>query len=282
MPAALWWLLPSNGEFRRSTHSLQYYLTRQGRRVVLRGGDVTRPLYENHLNWVHDPSPPAPRRQDDLTSPALTSAENTPPSEVHHKLPRRLRPRRRRKKQPVSSANENLASRVADPATPLEPSANENSPRLPLSAVTRPRSAANRNSPHPGPQPGTTRSSRDAFVKHPQSFQCSPLSQHPVPAANQNRDRPFFLDHPEIRGVYKPARIDPRQDSTANRQRYNFSGFGLSSPALQQPPTKPFSGSPSRHLMNDPIREAREAVRQRSGIVYPLPPRRSPSHAAKH
>ena len=108
-------------------------------------------------------------------------------------------------------------------------------------------------------------------MKHPQSFQSSPLSQHSIPAANQNRDRPFFLDHPEIQGVYKPARIDPRQDSTANRQRDNFSGFGLSSPALQQPPTKPFSGSPSRHLMTDPIREAREAGRQRPGIVYPLP-----------
>ena len=116
MRAAIWWLLPSDGKFRRSSYSLQYYLTRQGRRVVLRGGDVTQPLYESRINWVHDPTSPTPRRQDDLTSPALASAENTP-SEVHHKLPRRLRPRRRRRKQPVSSANENSASRVADPAT---------------------------------------------------------------------------------------------------------------------------------------------------------------------
>ena len=41
MRAALWFLLPSDGEFRRSSTSLQYYLTRQGRCVVLRGGDVT-------------------------------------------------------------------------------------------------------------------------------------------------------------------------------------------------------------------------------------------------
>ena len=41
MRAAMWFLLPSNGAFRRSSISLQYYLTRQGRRVVLRGGDVT-------------------------------------------------------------------------------------------------------------------------------------------------------------------------------------------------------------------------------------------------
>ena len=232
---------------------------------------MTQPLYESHINWVHDPTSPTPRHQDDLTSPALASAENTSPSEVHHKLPRCLRPRRRRRKQPVSSDNENSASRVADPATPLGPSTNENSPCLPPSAVTRLRSTANRNSPFLGPQPGTSWSSRSAFLKHPQSFQSSPLSQHPAPAANQNRDRPFFLDHPEIRGVYKPARIDPRQDLTANRQRDNFSGFGLSSPALQQPPTKPFSGSPSRQLLTDPTREAREAGRQRPGIIYPLP-----------
>ena len=35
MRAVIRWLLPSDGEFRRSSHSLQYYLTRQGRRVVL-------------------------------------------------------------------------------------------------------------------------------------------------------------------------------------------------------------------------------------------------------
>ena len=219
----------------------------------------------------HDPMLPTPRRQDDLTSPALASTENTPPSEVRHKLPRRLPPRRRGRKQPATSANENLASRVADPATPLGPSAKENSPRLPSSAATRPRSPANRNSPLPGPQPGINRSPRSAFVKHPQSFQSSHLSQHPRSTTNQNQDRQFRLDHPEIRGVYKPARIDPRQDSPASRLRDTFSGFGLSSPALQQPTTKPLSGLPARQLMTDPIREAREAGRQRPGIVYPLP-----------
>ena len=58
MRAAIWWLLPSDGEFRRSSHSLQYYLVRQGRRVVLRGGDVTLPPLESYLNWVADPMPP--------------------------------------------------------------------------------------------------------------------------------------------------------------------------------------------------------------------------------
>ena len=41
MRAALWWLLLLDGEFHRASHSLHYYLARQGGRMVLRGGDVT-------------------------------------------------------------------------------------------------------------------------------------------------------------------------------------------------------------------------------------------------
>ena len=50
MRAALWWLLPSDGEFRRASHSLHYYLARQGRCVVLRRGDVTQLIYESRMN----------------------------------------------------------------------------------------------------------------------------------------------------------------------------------------------------------------------------------------
>ena len=57
MRAAIWLLLPSDGVFRRSSSSLQHYLTSQGRRVVLRGGDVTRPPLERYLNWVPETAP---------------------------------------------------------------------------------------------------------------------------------------------------------------------------------------------------------------------------------
>ena len=60
---------------------------------------------------------------------------------------------------------------------------------------------------------------------------------------------------------------------TATHSRDNISELGLSSPAFQQPSTKPFSGLPSRHLMTSPNREAGEAVQERPGIVYPLLPR---------
>ena len=207
---------------------------------------VTRHFYKNRLNWIPGPAPPATHRLDDLTSPAPAPAIPTPPSEAHPRLPRRLQPRKRRKRKTAATANENSASREADIATPTVLSANRNSSRWASRVATRPRSAAN---DLPGIQPGT----RSALEKQPQSFTSSPLSQHPVPEANESTDRLFCLDYPEVRGVYKPARIDPRQDSTANHQRDNFSGFGLSSPALQQPPTKPFSGLPSRQLMTDPL-----------------------------
>ena len=273
MRATLWWLLPSDGEFHQASHSLQYYLARQGRRVVLRGGDVTRPFYKNHLHWIPDPAPPAPRRLDDIASPTSDPAIPTPPSEAHPRLPRCLRPHRRRKRRTAATANENSAPPAADLATPPTLSANSNSACWASRVATQPRSSAN---DLPGIKPGT----RSALKKHPQSFTSSPLSQHPLSAANRNAERRSRLDHPEIRGAYKPARNDPRQDSTANRQRDNFSGFGLSSPALQQPPTKSFSGSPSRQHLTDPTREAREAWMAEAWNRLPAAPRRSPRHAA--
>ena len=76
MRAAIWFLLPSDGTFHRSSSSLQYFLTRQGRRVVLRGGDVTPPPWERHLNWVHEDHPPPSRDH---------GKENLPPSEEPRK-----------------------------------------------------------------------------------------------------------------------------------------------------------------------------------------------------
>ena len=54
---ALRWLLPKDGDFRQASDGIHYYLACQGRRVVLRGGNVTSPLYESRLRWIHDPNP---------------------------------------------------------------------------------------------------------------------------------------------------------------------------------------------------------------------------------
>ena len=272
MRAALWWLLPSDGDFRRASSGLHYYLARQGRRVVLRGGDVTQPIYESRMNWVHDPAPTASRRAtvdfsdtpvnssdppvNSSCTPAsaiISASPGAPLASPHPKKSRRRRRRRNRR-----SANQNSAPRSAAPVTPDERWANRNS--APQRA-TQPQSAAN----------DPTQMSTPVY-QH-QSFHSSHLPQPPVPAANENSTFQFGLDRCEIPGLYKLAYPDPRQDLTATLTRVNNSGSGFSSPSLLQPCTKPFSGLPSRRRMTSPTREAREAIRERPEVVYPLLPR---------
>ena len=107
--------------------------------------------------------------------------------------------------------------------------------------------------PNPG-QPNDHPEMKSTPVEHPCSFHSSRLSQPPISAANQNSGSPSCQDHSEFWGLYKTAQTDPSQDLTATHSRVNISGFGLSSPALQQPYTKPFSGLPSRQFMTSPHR----------------------------
>ena len=148
-----------------------------------------------------------------------------PSSGASSQPPRRQKSRRRRRRKAARSANHNSASRQADLATPAERTANENSARR---RATEPRSAAN-DLPEMKSTP----------VEHPHSFTSSLLTQPPISAANQNAGISSRQDHSEIWGLYKPTQTDPRQDLTATHSRVNTSGFGLSSPALQQPSTKP-------------------------------------------
>ena len=250
MRAVLWWLLPSDGDFRRASSGLHYYLARQGRRVVLRGGDVTQPLYESRMNWVHDPAPPASRRPDlEFTgTPAPAIAKEFPGALSTQPRQKKSRRRRRRKNK-----------RSAAPVTPDECWANENSASQ---SATRPKSAAN----------DLPKMISTPVYQH-QSFHSSHLSQPPVPAANENPAFQFGLDRCRIPGLYKPAQPDPRQDLTATPTRVNSSGLGFSSPAPKQPYTKPFSGLPSGRQVTSPFREAGEAQGEKPGIVYPLLPR---------
>ena len=88
MRAAMWLLLQSDGIFRCSCTLLQYYSTRQGRRVVLRGADVTRPPLERRLNWVPNLAP-TPNRDP--------GKENHLPPAEPRKLPRKMKPRRKKR-----------------------------------------------------------------------------------------------------------------------------------------------------------------------------------------
>ena len=95
MRAAMWFLLPTDGIFRRNSTSPRYYLIRQGRRLVLRGGDVTGHPLHRRLNWVPDPAPTPPRDHD--KQPGKEDKENPPPTSPLPKLPRKMRPRRRKR-----------------------------------------------------------------------------------------------------------------------------------------------------------------------------------------
>ena len=83
---ALWWFLPRDGDFRRAADGLHYYLARQGRRVVLRGGNVTSPLHESRLLWIHDPHRNQPSRVPPSHPPA--SQKNNSVPRTNHTVPR--------------------------------------------------------------------------------------------------------------------------------------------------------------------------------------------------
>ena len=254
MRAALWWLLPSDGEFRRSSNGIQYYLARQGRRVVLRGGDVTHPLYGSRLCWIPDPTPSPPRRaEQEFPVPLSDSLAPIPSDSVRSRdinvtvrrtsdtqasaittsvpsgasltpsLPKNCR--RRRRRQARRAANQNRAPSSAAPVTPDERWANRNAGS---SGATQPRledsdpTSRMRTAVYPGP-----------------NIHSQTLTQPPIATANENSVFPLGLEPGEFPGLYKPAVPDPRQDSTARPFRVNNSGSSLSSPPHLQPYSKP-------------------------------------------
>ena len=91
-------------------------------------------------------------------------------------------------------------------------------------------------------------------------------------AANENSPFQLGLESSRFSGLYKPAVPDQQQDTTARTLRVKNLGSGISSPPYLLPYTKPFSGRPTGSSMTSPTREAGEALRSRSGIVYPLLP----------
>ena len=208
----MWFLLPSDGIFRRSSTSLQYYLTRQGRRVVLRGGDVTRPPLEHRLNWVPDLAP-TPTRDH--------GKENHPPAAEPRKLPRKIKPRRKKRKHHQ---------------------------RLP---------GASGSAPGTSQPPRGRMSTR---VKHPQLPQPPQHPQPPRSAANENSSRPNLLNRADLARLYKRAHSSLSKESTTWSHRDNFSGSNLSL-SSKQSHRDYFSGSPSRAVnknwyMTDPLQEA--------------------------
>ena len=289
MRAALWWLLPSDGDFRRASDGIHYYLARQGRRVVLRGGDVTHPLYESRMHWIPDPTPPPPRRTGmDYSDTPVQSSDTPVQSRDICVNPRdtQVKSRNAHAKSRTSPVltSDTQASAIATSASPGPPLALPHPRKSRRRRRRRNRRLANENSAPRSAAPVTPDErwanhnsvSQRATQHQPeykgQSIHSSHLTQPPIPATNRNSVFPFGLERCEFPGLYKPALPDLRQDLTADPYRVNNSGSGLSSPSLLQPCTRPFSGRPARSQMTCPTREAGGAIRERPGIVYPLLP----------
>ena len=298
MRAALWWLLPSDG---LPMESIIIWHARDGG-VVLRGGDVTHPLYESHMHWIPDPTPPPPRRTGMDYSDTPVQPSDTPvqsrdicvnPCDTQVKS---CNAHAKSRTSPVLPSD-TQASAIATSASSGAPlalphprksrrrrrrrnrrSTNENSAPRSAAPVTPDERWANHNSvsqratQHQSEASDPTQM-KSAPVYKGQSIHSSHLTQPPIPATNRNSAFPFGLERCEFPGLYKPALPELRQDLTADPYRVNNSGSGLSSPSLLQPCTKPFSGWPARPQMTCPTREAAGAIRERPGIVYPLLPR---------
>ena len=261
---------------------------------------MTLPPFERYLDWVDDPAPPLSQYHGDLTSPAPSgdhciNKENTPPQDAPRKIPRKLRPCRRKERQSGSTTNQNSSSWKAGSRTQCAPTANRNPASQEIGSATQPgstanhnsafqeadsatqpRSTANDNSPLTGNRPGTSGSRKSTPVEHPRTFLRPQHPQHPRFWTNQNSERRFDPDHPEFRGVYKPVQPSIQRDYANRSRRESFSGSGLSSPALKRSHRDSFSGSPVEHLsgnksLTDPQREERIAGGLRPGLVLPHP-----------
>ena len=160
---------------------------------------VTLSPLERYLNWVPETTPTPPRDH---------GKENIPLVEEPRKLPRKMRPRRRKKEH-----HQHPGASGSLPGTSQSPS--------PL---------------------------MNASVKHPQPFQRPQHPQPPRSAANHNSARPNLLDQDELGHLYKPARTSIGSESTTRSRRDCFSGSNLSFTCSRRSHRDYFSGSPSGHL----------------------------------
>ena len=174
--------------------------------------DVNQPPLECRLNWIPDPAPIPPRNHN---------KENPPPAAEPRKLPRKMRPRSKRREHHQ------------------QPGASGSAP-------------GNRQPP---------RSQRSTPVKHPQLPQLPQPHQPPRPAANENSSRAHLPDQPGLGRLYKQAHPSLSKDTTTRSCRDNFSGSNLSFNCSQRSHRHYFSGSPCRAFnknwhMTDPLQEA--------------------------
>ena len=255
---------------------------------------ITVPSHESRLNWVHDPAPSPPRRMEHtVTVPHSDSSADSSVSVSSNTCAPIPSDSTRSHPKPVSThkSSENEVSTIAtrgSSGAPLSPALPKKCRRKRRRKARR---TANRNSGASSAAPVTPderwanqRAAGHAGATQPQLEDSNPTSSkrtavYPpsriVGDSTANANSPFQLglELSRFPGLYKPAVPDQQQDTTARTLRVKNSGSGISSPPYLLPYSQPFSGRPAGSHMTGPTREAGEALRSRSGIVYPLLPR---------
>ena len=272
---------------------------------------VTAPCHESRLNWIHDPAPPSSRRLESTnTVPRSDSSVNSsvtiprsalapiPSDSLHNSsvsdssVPHPNNSVRSYAKHvPKHTKSKDEVSAIAmrgSSAAPLSPA---HPKRRSIRRRRQARRAANRNSRDVSASPLTPdarlanqRAAGPAGATQTQPEDSDPTSTRRTavyppsrivgdPSTNENSPFQLGLESSKFPGLYKPAVPDQQQDTPARTYRVKNSGSGTSSPPYLLPYTKLFSGRPAGSSMTGPTREAGEAVRSRSGIVYPMLPR---------
>ena len=239
---------------------------------------VTQAGFGSRVNWIYHPAPLAPRRATPHSTNSSVSIScdsvhsHDKPVSVHNNhrnkasaidtrgsswappspaLPEKCW--RRRRRQARRAANRNSEAISAAPVTPYERWANQHA-------------AGHAGATQTQPEDSDPTSTRRTAVYPPSRI---------VGDSSANENSPFQLglESSRIPGLYKPAIPDQQQDTPARIFRVKNSGSGIASPPYLLPYTKPFSGRTAGSSLTSPTRDAGEAQRSRSGIVYPLLPR---------
>ena len=227
--------------------------------------DIKVPFHKIRINWIYDRAPPPPSRatlhsrnshvsipsnghQNEVSAIATHGSLPAPPSSIP---PKKRWMRRRRQARRTANRNAGIISTA--PLTQDERWANQ--------------SAAGRaGATHTQPEDIDSTSTMRTAVYPPSRI---------VGNSWTNENSPFQIGLESSRnpGLYKPAVPDHQQDTQAGTLRVKNSGSGISSPPYLLSYSQPFSGRPSGSIMTGPTREAGEALRSGSGILYPLQPR---------
>ena len=304
MRASLRWLLPSDGEFQSGPDGQSYYLARQGRRVVLRGGDVKAPLANSRINWVCD-SPPSQSPHIAPRPTLLEKKNHNKKARINTKtVPRNVYPPPGKESTSISIAPSSDV-RVRAPLTRIDSSewrnlSQEIYPPAPRNNITNRLTSATATAPPPPKRKrnrvqrrerrAIERAERGEIFNH--KWWAAQSSGAPPSPIVPDQLTTIGLPHSEPISAMRPAVYSPVTEQgrpVANDNSSSLFGQELrESVGLPSGLYKAPDPDPQHHFRNSswacsseddppsPTRTSRacsSGARPRTGIIYPLQPR---------